>query len=82
MFREVYKEGDKTKSGALDKRGLAPWNKLKVEVNEILLKSYEKVKEMKKNPDLFNVPEFGPCGTCPYHNIEVNYKSTKVICTG
>lgn len=81
-YREVLKDGDRTKKGTLSARGLAPWEDLKKETDETLKSGYVLLEKMKKDPDSYNIPMFGPCSTCPYHNIEIEYDGKKITCTG
>jgi hypothetical protein len=81
-YREILKEGEKTKNGKLSKRGLPPWEELKKEVDELLQNGYTLKQKMEQNPESYNLPKFGPCNTCPYHNIEVEFNNKKIICTG
>jgi len=81
-YREILKEGDRTKTGELSKRGLPPWEDLRKETNDLLQRGYNLKQKMEKNPELYNIPKFGPCTTCPYHNIEVKFNNKSIVCIG
>lgn len=81
-FREILRDGDRTKKGTLSAKGLAPWEDLREETEKALKDGYKLMKKMEEDPNTYNVPMFGPCNTCPYHNIEIKYDDHKIICTG
>ena len=81
-YREISKEGDLTKKGKLSVRGLPPWDELKKEADELLLTGFELLKKMEADPDSYNIPMFGPCNTCSYHNVEIEFNGKKIICNG
>ncbi len=80
--REIFKDGDRTKKGELSKRGLPPWEELRKEADNLIKNAYNLRKKMEQNPESYNNPVFGTCGTCPYHNFEIKFKGKKIICTG
>ena len=55
---------------------------IKKQADEKLIANYELLNKMEKNPDEYNINVFGTCGTCPYHNFEVDFNGQKIICTG
>ena len=81
-YREIFKEGDLTKKGKLSARGLLPWDDLKKEADGLLLMGYKLLKKMETDPNSYNIPMFGPCNTCPYHNVEIEFNGKKITCTG
>ena len=81
-YREILKNGDRNKDGSLSKRGLQPWNQLKEEIDENLKKNFELIKKMENDPNSYDIPVFGTCGTCPYHNVEVIINKQKITCLG
>ncbi len=81
-YREIFELGDRNKNGSLSKKGLPPWEEIKIQADEKLKTNYELIEKMEKNPDEYNINVFGTCGTCPYHNFEVKYNGQKIICTG
>jgi len=81
-YRKISKEGDLTKKGKLSARGLQPWDDLRKEADEVLLTGFELLKKMEADPDSYNFPVFGPCNTCPYHNVEAEFNGKKILCTG
>ncbi|MFX1376431.1 MAG: hypothetical protein ACFFA0_11500 [Promethearchaeota archaeon] len=81
-YREILKQGDLTKNGKLSARGLSPWEDLQKEAKKLLKNGYKLLKKMETNSDSYNTPMFGPCNTCPYHNIKIEFHGKKIICTG
>lgn len=77
-YREIFREGDLTKKGKLSVRGLLPWDDLKKEADELLLTGYELLKKMEADPNSYNIPIFGFCNTCPYHNVKVEFNGKKI----
>lgn len=72
-------EGLRTKSGAPDKRDkVGSWSDIMQKVDEIV-EDYNRFKE-----ETESVPEqvFGECGTCPYHNVEIDINDKTIICNG
>jgi hypothetical protein len=80
--REILREGDRTKSGRLSKRGLPPWRDLVDEGEELMRRGVEIRKGMTKEPRKHDRPEFGPCGTCPFHNYTVELLGEEINCAG
>ena len=81
-YREIFKGGDLTKKRKLSTRGLPPWVELRKEAIELLKTGFELLKKFQADPEPYNIPMFGPCNTCPYHNVEVEFNGKKIICTG
>jgi len=81
-FREVFEQGDRNKDGSLNKRGLQPWNTLKERIDGKLTENYELIQQMEHDPNSYDIPVFGTCGTCPYHDVEVIVNSQKQIYFG
>lgn len=63
-------------------RGLQPWNTLKEEIDVKLKENYELIQKMEVDPNSYDIPLFGTCGTCPYHNVEVVVNGQKITCLG
>ena len=81
-YREIFENGDRNQDGSLSKRGLQPWTNLKDEIDENLKENFELIKKMEIDPICYDIPLFGTCGTCPYHNVEVVVHRQKVTCLG
>lgn len=81
-YRESPKEGDRNKDGSLSKRGLKPWETIAEKVMDRIQVSMDIIDDMVANPNEYNQPEFGTCGTCPYHNVEIEFNDQTIRCIG
>lgn len=81
-IREVLEKGDRNKDGSLKKNGVPPWDELLKEVDQRIENVSEVLEALESDPASFNVPTFGSCGTCPYHNVSLSVDGEAVICRG
>jgi hypothetical protein len=80
--RKIRQRGDRTKSGRLSKRGLAPWPDLVEQAEGMMREAVELREAMRSEPEAHDRPEFGPCSTCPFHNYTVVFRGREVNCAG
>jgi hypothetical protein len=81
-YREAPKNGERTKNGRLKKRGLNPWVDIAREGKKEIKDALKTIEDMKGNPQKYNIPTFGKCATCPYHNISIEFDGETIICVG
>lgn len=83
-IREIKKNGDINKNGSPSKRkgALGNWTILLNEAKNFLKEAYGIYFMIQEQPQSFNKPNFGSCGTCQYHNYEVEFEREKIICSG
>lgn len=82
-YREAPREGEMTKSGRPKKNGLGSWDELADEVKEgRIIESLKIQKDMMESPQDYNIPTFGGCATCPFHNVPITYDGRTFVCKG
>ncbi len=52
-YRKIFELGDRNKDGSLSKKGVPPWEEIKIQADEKLKTNYELIEKMEKNPDEF-----------------------------
>jgi len=82
QIREVIERGDRTKKDVLKKNGIPEWTTLLNELNEQIVGASDVLSGLKTSPEAYDVPTFGSCGICPYHNVKITYNGKTTICVG
>ena len=81
-IREVLENGDRNKNGSLSKNGLPEWTTLQNETDHTIENVSNILKGIETSPEEYNIPTFGSCATCPYHNVEIAFNGKNIICVG
>ena len=81
-FREVFEDGDRNKNGTLKKNGIPEWTTLQNEIDDRIENVSAVLEGIENSPEEYDIPTFGSCGTCPYHNVEITFGGKTIICVG